>query len=104
MQSSTQHSIQPSTQPSIQSSILPNQSPPRPRVIAGGFAETDAAGVVVGPFDGNLDELGARAGEAHESLAAEREATGVGRHLQLREDGATHELQAAARIGQAGAW
>ena len=79
MQSSTQHSIQPSTQPSIQSSILPNQSPPRPRVIAGGFAETDAAGVVVGPFDGNLDELGARAGEAHAAAIVVAAGYGGGR-------------------------
>ena len=59
MQSSTQSSIQPSTLSSIQSSILPNKPPPRAGVIAGGFAEADAAGVVIGPFDRDLDERGA---------------------------------------------
>ena len=77
-QSSIQPSIQPSTLSSIQSSILPNQPPPRPGVIARSFAEADAAGVIVGPLDGDLDELGAGAREADEGFGTERETARIG--------------------------
>ena len=79
--SSMQSSIQASTLSSVQSSILPNQSSPRAGVIAGGFAEADAAGIVVGPFDGNLDELRSCTDKPDEGFGAERETARVGRHL-----------------------
>ena len=79
-----------------------DQSPPRPGIIAGSFAEADSAGVIVGPLDGDLDELGARARETDEGFGAERESTRVGRYLQRRESRTTHELQATTRIGHAG--